>query len=454
MGLSRKLGFGAALAIAVGTTVGSGIFVSVGEVAKASGGGIATILSWLLGGLIIIPQMLVAGELATAYPEDGGGYIYLKNAGFKSLSFLYGWATFLALDPPSISIMALAIVSYLGLFFPFIGGGLLGKFAAAAIVIMLTSLHYRSVKTGGLFQTFITAVKIVPFALVIGLGLFYIKSENLLAVSTVTTIPLWKGIWAGISATSWAYTGMTAICYMTGEVKNPGKTMPKALVGSALFVMALYTLVAVAVVGLMPFEKLAESGAAIADSLGYIPAFSGIVSGFVALSAIIVILGSLSSCIMFQPRMQYAMARDRMFFNIFGHVHPRYETPDYSILLQVGVGIILIFASDLVTLLGYFTLVLLLMNILLFGSIIFCRRKPNYNPVFRTPAWKLMTGIAVSGCAWMAYGTFLWAPLPGIVCALIVVATGLPAYYYWNSRKIKDTHITQQDETVTNETEQ
>lgn len=149
----------------------------------------------------------------------------------------------------------------------------------------------------------------------------YLKTGNLSYIPPKNQIPFATGLWAGISATSWAYTGMTSICYMTGEFKNPGKTMPRALIGSGIIVTILYTLISVAVVGLMPFEKLTQSSAPIADALTFIPSFSGLASQFVAGAAIIVVLGSLSSCIMYQPRMEYAMAKDGLFFKIFGHVH-------------------------------------------------------------------------------------------------------------------------------------
>lgn len=435
-GLTRKLGVWSALAIAVGTTIGSGIFVSSGEVAAAAGSPKAAIIAWIIGGLMIIPQMMVMAELATAYPENGSGYVYLKKAHFEPLAFLYGWATFWALDPPSISIMALAIVSYLAFFVPALDG-LLGKFIAVGIVLILTSLHYRSVKSGGFFQVLITVAKIIPFAIVIGLGLAYMKPGNLSFVPANNAIPLGIGIWAGISATSWSYTGMSAVCYMSGEFKKPEKTLPIALIGSSIIVTVLYTLIAVATYGLMPFDALIKSATPIADALKYVPGFSGAASSFVAVAAIIVIIGSCSSCIMYQPRMEYAMAKDNLFFKAFGHINEKYETPDYSILLQVAYAIVLIFTTSLANLLGYFTLVLNIMNVFVYASIIFCRKNDDYKPTYKCPAWIVMMVISVFGSAWMAWGTFKWAPVQGLICALLVVATGLPAYYYWNSRKKK-----------------
>lgn len=273
--LQRKLGFWAVLAIAVGTTVGSGIFVSVGEVAKAAGSPWLTVLAFVIGGLIVIPQMCVYAELSTAYPENGADYVYLKNAGSRPLAFLSGWASFWANDAPSLSIMALAVVSNLGFLMPL--DPLTGKLVATGLIIMFMLLHLRSVEGGAAFQTLITIAKIIPFTIVIGIGIFWFKTDNFTAPETTATVTAASGIMAllaGVSATSWSYTGMASICYMTGEIKNPGKTMPRALIGSCLLVLVLYSLLALVISGLMPFEKLAASETPISDALTYIPALA------------------------------------------------------------------------------------------------------------------------------------------------------------------------------------
>lgn len=430
-GLTRKLGFWSALAIAVGTTVGSGIFVSSGDVARAAGTPSISILAWIIGGVIAIPQVMVLAELSTAYPQNGSGYVYLNKAGWRPLGFLYGWATFWALDPPSISIMALAIVSYVASFLPFFSGTP-GKLLGIAIILIITSIHYRSVKEGGLFQVIITVVKIIPFLIVIILGLMYMNPGHF--AYTPETGAVKTSLIGGVSATTWAYTGMAAICFMAGEFKNPGKVLPRALISSVFIVLALYTLLAVCVIGLMPFEKLISSNAAVSDAVKYIPGLSDIASSFVAVTAIIVILGSLSSCIMFQPRLEYAMAKDGLFFKRFATVHPKYETPSFSIIVQVTYACILVMFSNLTALLGYFTLIQLVINILDFAAVYKCRKRDDYKPIYRMPMWRITTLLAILGASWLAWGTFTWAPMEGMVAALIVIATGLPVYYYWEKK--------------------
>jgi fructoselysine transporter len=431
--LKRKLGLGAAVALSVGTTVGSGIFSSIGEVAGAAGCAIFVILAFLIGGLINIPANLVYAELATAYPEDGGQYIYFKKAGSRPLAFLCGWISFWATDPPSISIMALAIANYLAFLTGF--SGIVVRLVAVAMVVIFMLIHLRSVEAGGRFQSFITAFKILPFALLIGIGLFYIKGD-MISTPALAGAPVgFLALLAGISATTWSFDGMAAVCYMSGEIKEPKKNLPRALIIAVLTVTVLYVLLSTVVTGLLPMDKLAGNSAPVAAAAGMIPIIGGAAGTITAIMAIVVIIGSLSSCIMFQPRIEYAMAKDGLFFKSFAKVHPKWETPYFSILVQCAVAIILIFASSLKDLLGYFTLVALLKNFLTFGTLLVLRRKQTgYDPTWKAPLGNVMAIVAMAVTATLIVSTFLWAPIPGLVCAVIAVATGLPVYYYWNKK--------------------
>ncbi len=430
--LARKLGLGAAVAISVGTTIGSGIFSSIGEVAGAAGTPIFVILAFLIGGLINIPANLCYAELATAYPEDGGQYVYFREAGSRPLAFLCGWISFWATDPPSISIMALAIANYLGFFTGF--GPLTLKFVAVALVLIFMYIHLRSVEGGGWFQTIITAFKILPFAILIGIGIFYIKGDMIFSPENVPTVGI-VALFAGISATTWSFDGMAAVCYMTGEIKDPKRTMPRALITAVLVVTFLYVLLSFVVTGLLPMDVLASSSAPIAEAAAQIPLIGGYAGTLTAMMAIVVIIGSLSSCIMFQPRIEYAMAKDGLFFKSFAKVHPTWETPYFSILVQCAVAIVLIFASNLSDLLGYFTLVALVKNFLTFGTIFVLRRKKEgYNPLWKMPMGYLMAAIAMFMTGTLIVSTFFWAPIPGLICAILAVATGLPVYYYWENK--------------------
>ena len=403
--LGRKLGLGAVIALGVGTTVGSGIFSSLSEVANAAGSSLFLVLAFIIGGLLQIPSNFVYSELASAYPEDGGQYVYFREAGSRPLAFLCGWISFWATDPPSISIMALAIVNYLAFFVPI--HGLLLKLVAVVFVLIFMGVHIRSVEGGGKFQTIITALKILPFALVIGIGLFNLQGDILLSSAPLEGYAT-SGIAAliaGVAATTWSYDGMGAACYMSGEIKNPKKNMPLGLILTAVVVLALYA------------------------------------GTIVAIMEIIVVIVSLSSCIIFQPRIEYAMAKDNLFFKSFAKVHPKYETPYFSIIVQCAVVIVLIFASDLSALLGYFTMVALLKNVLTFVTIFVLRKKGKehgYNPSYKCPGGPIMPLIAIIMTSTLIWGELTYAPMQSLICALVAVVTGLPVFYYWDRKNNRE----------------
>ena len=436
--LGRKLGLGAVLALGVGTTVGSGIFSSLSEVAGAAGSSLFLVLAFVIGGLLQIPANFCYAELASAYPEDGGQYVYFREAGSRPLAFLCGWISFWATDPPSISIMALAIVNYLAFFIPIHGLAL--KLIAVAFVLVFMFVHLRSVEGGGKFQTVITALKILPFALIIGIGVFFIKGDNFLSTAPLAGFAGAGSIMAllaGVSATTWSYDGMGAACYMSGEIKDPEKNLPRGLILTAFIVLALYAGLTSVASGLLTVDELAASDAPIALLASKIPFIGNYAGTVVAIMAIIVVIGSLSSCIMFQPRIEYAMAKDGLFFKSFAKVHPKYETPYFSIIVQCAVAIVLIFATSLSDLLGYFTLVALLKNFLTFGTIFVLRKKKDYTPPYRLPLGPVMPLIAMFMTGTLIVSTFVWAPVAGLVCAVVAVVTGLPVYYMWERQNKK-----------------
>lgn len=433
--LKRKLGLWATIGVSIGTTIGAGIFTSISEVAGASGSALYTILAFAIGGLIIIPQNLIYAELATAYPEDGGHYVYVKHAGWKKLAFLTGWATFWANDPPGIAVVALATAQYAAFLIPM--NELAIKFVAVAVIIIFMLMHVRSVEAGSKMNTILTFVKILPFVIIIGCGVFFLKGE-LITAPAVTGAPVGiMALLAGISATTWSYDGMSACCYMTGEIKDPKKTMPRALLGSVIIIIILYVLLTTVITGIIPFEKLVSSTAPLADAAAGLPIIGNFAGNFIAIAGIIVVLGATSSVIMFQPRLEYAMAQDGLFFKSFGKVHPKYNTPYFSIIVQCMLAILMVFISNISNLLGYFTVVLLLKNTMAFVTIFVHRKKDNYNPLWKAPAWKFMAIVSILTSLILVVSTFIWSALQSIIAAIIVVVTGMPAYYIWTRSKEK-----------------
>ena len=431
--LKRKLGLGAALAVAVGTTVGSGISSSLAEVAGASGSALMLIASFVIGGLIMIPQNLLYAELASAYPEDGGQYTWLKEAGWRPVAFLNGWLAFWATDPSTCSVMSLAIANYLAFFIPALSGVAV-KLVAIALIIAFTALHYRSVEAGARFQAFVTSLKLLPFFLLVGVGMFYMHSD-LLTTPAVAGAPVGLvALLAGVSATTWSYDGAVGACYMAGEVKDPNRTMPRVMIYCIAIVIALYAGLSTIAAGLIPLEELAASDAPIALAFSKIPVIGPAAGVVTALLAIVVITGSVSGATMYQPRLEYAMAKDGLWYSRFAEVHPKYNTPSFALMAQAVYAIILVCVSGINDLLGYFTFICLVKNMLVFCTMFVHRRKADYNPGWRCPAWKIMTVIAILANGILLVSTFLWAPTAALIASAVALVTGLPAYYFFEKK--------------------
>ena len=431
--LKRKLGLGAALAVAVGTTVGSGIFSSLAEVAGASGSALMLIASFVIGGLIMIPQNLLYAELASAYPEDGGQYTWLKEAGWRPVAFLNGWLAFWATDPSTCSVMSLAIANYLAFFIPALSGVAV-KLVAIALIIAFTALHYRSVEAGARFQAFVTSLKMLPFFLLVGVGIFYMHSD-LITTPAVAGAPVGlAALLAGVSATTWSYDGAVGACYMAGEVKDPNRTMPRVMIYCIAIVIALYAGLSTIAAGLIPLEELASSDAPIALAFSKIPVIGQAAGVVTALLAIVVITGSVSGATMYQPRLEYAMAKDGLWYSRFAEVHPKYNTPSFALMAQAVYAIILVCVSGINDLLGYFTFTCLVKNMLVFCTMFVHHRKADYNPGWRCPAWKTMTVIAILANGILLVSTFLWAPTAALIASVVALVTGLPAYYFFEKK--------------------
>jgi fructoselysine transporter len=430
----RQLTFLQTFAILVGTVIGSGVFISLPLVARIAGSPGMSILIWIFGGLLWIPQILILAEMGTAYPAQGACYVYLRKAGSPFLAFFYTWTAFLTSDTPTITIVSLSAVAALKIFSPLLGDVLVARLLAAAMIAGFTWVHVRSVRTGGNFQIVITAAKLIPLLLIVVVGLPSIGSGNItfaIPDEHMAKTSLLALLTAGLSSTLWSYAGFTNILYVAGEVKNPERTLPRALIGSLIFVIAGYALVSTCTAALVPHGDLISASGQFVNPFEYVRAFSGIAGGLFAVGACVSMLGVLNAAILTQPRLEYAIARDGLFFPVFGILHPTYLTPAPSILIQSGLAILLFLLGDLENMLGYFTLSYALQNALLYGAIFFLRRRSDYAPAYRAPFWAVMGVVAVVIQLFIAVGTFLAYPASGILAAAGLMCTGLPIYLYY-----------------------
>jgi fructoselysine transporter len=435
----RQLNLTQTSSIIIGQVIGSGIFINIPIVAAIAGNSWIAVFIWFLGGLVWLPQIFILAEMGTAYPDQGGPYHFIHKAGSPFLAFIYTWTAFLTSDTPTLTIIGLLAADALSFFFPSLGLGIYAKIFAAVLIAVFTAIQYRSVKTGGNVQVVLTFAKLFPLLAVVIIGFFFIGDGNLYVESLFKTnegqpISLTM-ITAGVAATIWAYAGFLNILYTSGEVKDPTKNLPRALIGSVLFVMASYVLISMFTSAIVPFQDLisVEEGKFI-NPFQYIEGFSGIAGGVFAIAVFVSMLGVMNSSVITQPRLEYAMAKDGLFFKRFGNLHPKFLTPSFSIVFQSIFAVVLLF-GDLGDLLGYFTLSYVLQNTLVYGSIFWLHKKKDYKPTYKSPAWKIMGGVSVIVQLYLAYGAFLAFPLGGLLACLSLIFTGLPLYFYFKKEK-------------------
>lgn len=431
----RELGFFQTASLVVGTVIGSGVFLSLPIVARIGENPLLTVLIWFLGGVVWIPQIFILAEMGTAYPIQGGAYYYLHKAGSPFLAFLYTWTAFLTSDTPTLTIVALGAVAALKFFSPVFADPVFSRVLAATMIMGLAVLHYRSVRTGGNVQIVLTVAKLTPLLLIVVIGFFSLGSGNLVGGTTpVGAAGLFAVITAGISSTLWSYAGFTNILYMAGEVKRPERTLPRALIGSLFSVMAAYTLISLCTSAIVPFDDLTAAHGDFVNPFEYLGIGASTAGAVFAVAVFVSMVGVLNASIMVQPRLEYAIARDGLFFRAFGHLHPRYLTPDYSILIQCSLAIVLFLLGDIENMIGYFTLSYALQNGLVYGAIFALRRRNDYTPSYRSPLWRTMAVLAILTQVYVAVGTFLAYPTAGLLASSALILSGLPVYFYYKTR--------------------
>ena len=235
-------------------------------------------------------------------------------------------------------------------------------------------------------------------------------------------------VFAAIAATTFAYDGMYAPTYMAGEVKNPKKVMPIAFVIIAFVVILLYFGLSFVSVGLLSTQEIAQSAAPVAEVASKIPIIGGFAETVVAIMAVLVIIGSLASVTMYQPRLGYSMAKDGLFFKVFAKVHPKYKSPYTAIIIYCSYSIILTFVGNLSDLLGYFTLITLIRNFATFGTIFFLRKKETYKPSYKAPGGLACPIISCLITGLLIVGVIVNNLITSLIVILVLAGTGIIAY--------------------------
>jgi fructoselysine transporter len=280
----------------------------------------------------------------------------------------------------------------------------------------------------------ITAAKLTPLLIVVVIGMIFLGSGSFHypEESIISERTSYFGIiTAGIATTVWAYAGFGNILYMAGEVKKPKRTLPIALISSMFFVMIAYVLISLSTHAIVPFDSLIAEKGAIINPFEFMDIFKGYAGGLFAIAVFISMIGALNAAIMAQPRLEYAMAHDGLFFKPFGYLHPKYLTPAYSIIIQSSFAVLLFLLGNIEELLGYFTISYILGNMLVYGTLFFLRKREDYQPSFKSPFGKSLAFLSIAIQIYIVYGTFSAFPTGGVLASVALILSGLPIYIYF-----------------------
>ncbi|HEX5872952.1 MAG TPA: amino acid permease [Longimicrobium sp.] len=426
-GLPRRLSVWSAAAAAVGLTIGSGIFRVPATVAAETGsvGGIA--LVWVLGGLITLCGALTIAELAAAFPRAGGIYVYLREAYGPLAAFLFGWSWFFIRSAASAG-TALVFVAYLGTFVPLGEGG--QRIAAVAIIVLVGAANYRSVRLGAAIQDASTVGKVLAI-LVAAAAIFLLGQASggaLAAPPTFAPAGL-GGLGVALVAALFAYDGWIAATLIAGEVRDPQRSLPRALAWGAVVIVATYLAINAAYLYALPLADLAASKAVAVDAVTRVAGAGG--AALIAALVMLSTFGGLNAGLMTGPRVYYAMAEDGLFFRRVAAVHPRFGTPHVAVVLLVVLTAVNASVRTFEQLAEAFVLLLYPFLALTVAAVfVLRRRRPELDRPYRTVGYPLVPAIFLVGTVAMMGNALLERPAATLLGAG-VVAAGIPVYFVW-----------------------
>jgi len=433
MELKRQLTLLDATMINVGTIIASAIFIVPAEIAAGLHATSLTVLVWVVGGIVSILGALAIAELAAAMPEAGGAYVYLREAFGPASGWLYGWANGIVINPASIAAIAVGFAGYVGHFTPLSPWGIKG--VAILSILGLTALNARGVRLGATTQNVLTLIKIatVVWLILIGFVLPGGGVANLEPIWPRSSGHLIGGFGLAMVAVLWAYDGWIETTYVGGEVTDPGRNLPRAIIYSALICMALYVLVTLSFTYVLGPDRVAASKLVASDAAAVTLGAFGV--GLVVAGILVSTLGANNGIVLTAARVPYAMARDGLLFRGIGAVHPRWLTPANSLLVQAILSIALTLTGEYDWLYTYVVFAQFVFYAAMCGALLRLRRsKPELPRPYRAWGYPVTPVLFIVFSLWLVGNTIKEDPVDSAVAAGLI-ALGLPFYWYFKNRR-------------------
>jgi APA family basic amino acid/polyamine antiporter len=443
--LDRAIGPAAATLLVIGSVIGSGIFLTTGVMAATLPSPVLILAAWATGCLFAIAGALTYAELGTMFPRSGGVYVFLSEAFGPLVGFLYGWASLLVVLSGGTAAVAIGFSHYFAYFFPALGASTIvaeipiggaaltiaaHQIVAVASILLLGGINYLGVRSGSGTNALLTVAKIAGLVLLVLFALFARTSEPAWTpiVPPELTSPL-AAFGVSLIAVLWAAEGYYFLTYAAGEIRDPARTLPRALTIGLLAIALIYLAANLAYLYALPMDQLrgtvrvAERAAtALVGPWG---------ATMVALTVVVSTLGANAAVILGGSRVIYAMASRGLFFRAAARIHPRFRSPHVAIMLLSAWSSVLALSGTYEQLFTYVVFTSVVFS-LLGGLALFQlrRSRPDAERPYRVWAYPIVPAVFVAGALVLIVNTLNERPRESLT-GLGLLAIGLPAYMYW-----------------------
>jgi APA family basic amino acid/polyamine antiporter len=439
--LVRGLGLVATTSLVVGTIIGTGVFLKTARMAQAVGTPSLVLLAWVAAGLLSLAGALSYAELGAMLPAAGGEYVYLRAAFGDLPAFLFGWMRLTIGSTGSIASFGAAFATFLAALVPWDSVGA-RRLVSVGVILLFTAINCLRVAVGGRVQAVLTLAKVLAIAS-IAIGVFFFAPtatwEHLHAPAGV---PAWCGFpafGAAMLSALWAFDGWNNMPMAAGEVRDPGRNIPLALIGGMAIVLAVYGLLNLAYCYALPIEAIAASSSTLHGTAlpvaskaaqTFMPRFG---AQLVAIAALLSTIGVLNGSILTGARIPFAMARDGLFFARFAQLGQRSAVPVPSIILQGIWASVLVLSATFDQLTDCVIFAGMIFYAATTTAVLILRKKqPETTRPYKTLGYPVVPLLFVSVAVWLLINTLSTNPIES-VAGLGLIVLGLPVYY-WQRR--------------------
>jgi len=436
--LARGLNLWDTSLLVLGLVIGGGIFLTPTSIAKAIPSAPWILAAWIAGGLLAIAGGLVFAEMGAMLPRAGGMYVYIREAFGELPAFLYAWVAFWIIIIGSDAAVAVGFSTYLAVFFPSLGNDHIvanlgfttisaGQLVAVALTLVFSATHYVGVREGARIQGVFTVVIVVALAAIAGGGLLAPAAAAPPGPPPVVPPIVFSALGAGLIGVFWTFYGWNEIVAVAGEVSNPRRNLPLALILGTGLVTLLYVGVNAAFLKVIPAAEMAatEQPGTLAATRLFGPGAGLLVSLAITAAAI----GCTSAGLVPAPRIVYALAKDGLFPKAFARVHPRFRTPSFGIVVQAVWMSLLCLSGRYDQLYTYATFFVILAyaatGIALF---VFRRRRPDLPRPYRCWGYPVVPFVFVASSLLLAFNTVRVQPVETLA-GVGILLLGLPFYF-------------------------